>query len=350
MNSQAKINERKARWRAFLRGEGPGFLFLVRAPGEPEAKVSRLWPGHESEQVDWAWSLYQTQLERLSWLEDDSLPYLNCITGTELFAEAFGCEVSRPDHTMPFALHKVKTALEADKLRAPRLESSSLMRHFRMAEELRRRAGPEALIRMVDVQSPMDIAALIWEKESLLMAMFDTPEAVKQLTEKVKFCMAEFLDEWFRRFGAEHVAHYPDYLMSGGVTLSEDEVGAVNPEMFEEFFLEHLAWLSNRYGGLGMHCCADSRHQWPLFKKIPGLRLLNLVTPPNKNGEEYVKAALQTFSGHCAQLHHGWRPSGPVETWPAQLPENARFVFDFTAQSREEAQELCVRFARIRGD
>ncbi len=351
MDIQAKIEARKARWREFIRGEGPRFMFMVRVavPGDPEAKVTRLWPGHESEHVEWAWSVYQRQMERAAWLDDDSLPHLNCLTGTEIFAEAFGCEVHRPDHTNPFALHKVETAAEADALAIPRLESSSLMRFFGIAEELRRRAGPEALVRMIDVQSPMDVAALIWEKTSFMMAMFDTPEAVKNISAKVRTLMAAFFDEWFRRFGPEHVAHYPDYLMSKGVTLSEDEVGAVNPEMFEQFFLDELTWLSNRYGGLGMHCCADSRHQWPSFKKIPGLRLLNLCTPPTKNGAEFVGDALKLFAGQCAQMHYGWTPSGPVETWPSQLPENARFVFDIPAKTKEEAVEICGKLSKVRG-
>ena len=51
MNSQAKINERKARWRAFLRCEGPGFLFLVRAPGEPERKFRGCGPATKASRL-----------------------------------------------------------------------------------------------------------------------------------------------------------------------------------------------------------------------------------------------------------------------------------------------------------
>ena len=67
-----------------------------------------------------------------------------------------------------------------------------------------------------------------------------------------------FLDEWFGRYGRDHIAHYPDYFMEGGWTVSEDEVGVVNEEMFEKLFLPELNELSRRYGGIGMHCCVTA--------------------------------------------------------------------------------------------
>lgn len=348
MDIQAEVEGRKARWRSFMDARGPAFLFIVRLEGDPVGQISRFWPGREDELVESSWAIYQRQLERASWLHDDNLPRLSCVTGTEIFAEAMGCEVHRPDHTMPFALPKVETPAEADKLTVPRLEDSTLMRFFGIADELRRRAGPDALLSLVDVQSPMDIAALVWSKTDMMMAMFDAPDAVKSLAAKIRGLMTDFFDEWFRRYGREYVAHCPDYLMTGGLTLSEDEVGAVSAEMFEEFFLDELAFLSNRYGGLGMHCCADSRHQWAMFKKIPGLRLLNLCAPPKSDRVGYTKDAVEFFKAHCAQMHGPTPATGPVETWPSQLPAGARFVFDVPAKTKEEAIELCAKLNGLR--
>ena len=87
----------------------------------------------------------------------------------------------------------------------------------------------------------------------------ESPQAVKELADKVKQLLTAFLDEWFRRYGREHIAHHPDYFMDGGWTVSEDEAGVVNQEMFAEFFLPELNALSDRYGGIGIHCCANSR-------------------------------------------------------------------------------------------
>jgi hypothetical protein len=49
--------------------------------------------------------------------------------------------------------------------------------------------------------------------------------------------------------------------------------------MFNEFCLDEICELSERYGGIGIHCCANAKHQWDNLKKIFGLKLLNFVQP-----------------------------------------------------------------------
>ena len=132
------------------------------------------------------------------------------------------------------------------------------------------------------------------------------------------------------------------------MTLSEDEVGAVSTDMFEEFFLGELSALSRRYGGIGMHCCANSRHQWDGFHKIEGLRALNLYAPPTKTSQ-YIKDAFAFFDGRIAQMHYGWAPEGPVETWPNQYPEGKKIIVDWWPGSREEAIRGAEAFAVVTG-
>jgi hypothetical protein len=332
MDLQATIRKRQQRWERFVKpGAAPGFMFMVRC-NDPEMppKVAP-WPSLQKERVEWIWKTYQRQRDGAAWLEDDFIPHLNMLTGTEIFAEAFGCQVHRPQTNMPFALPLIRTAPEVAGLQVPELSTSTLAYLFDMADELHRR-DPDAVFRLIDVQSPMDIAALIWEKELFFLALVEEPEAVKELVAKVRQLMMAFLDEWFRRYGTRYVAHFPDYFMTSGVTLSEDEVGTVSPDMVEEFFLPELAALSNRYGGLGMHCCANSRHQWANFKKIPGLRVLNIIQPL-----ELTQEAFRFFADGPVQMH--WAPvaSGPIETWPGQYPAQARVIIEVPVNTKAEA-------------
>jgi hypothetical protein len=156
------------------------------------------------------------------------------------------------------------------------------------------------------------------------------------------------MDEWFRRYGTEYVAHYPDYFMSAGITLSEDEVGAVNGEIFDELFLPELVELSNHYGGLGIHCCADARHQWPHFRRVPGLRLLNFVNPPTRKPEDYIRNAYPFFRDVCAQFHYGWLPEGAPETWPEKYFGGCRVVIDVTAGNLAAAQAQAEKLQAVR--
>ena len=331
------IEARKQRWRDFLSMD-PSTHYVYQITYQPDSLPRPLpWPDKKAERIAWAWETYQRHLARIEWLPDDSIPFLDTYTGTEIFAEAFGCQVYRPEDDMPFALPLVHNAREASRLEAPDLSAAPLALLFEIADELRRRAGPEALVRLVDIQSPMDIAALIWDKNDLYAAMIEAPEAVRELAAKVKELQVAFFDEWFGRYGREFMAHYPNYYMPQGITLSEDEVGAVSQQMFLDLFLPELVELSQRYGGIGMHCCATARHQWENFKKVPNLRLLNFVQPP-----EVTRAAHRFFAGHAPQMHL-WCGDGPAWTWPGQYPEEAWVVMEASTNSQDEALELAEK-------
>jgi hypothetical protein len=348
------IVTRKQAWRTLLEEVGrPGFCFKVDYH-DPDAKPPPPLPRDKqptvAESIEHRWQSYTRLCERVAWLDDDTVPCLNMMTGTEIFAEAFGCPVHRPADSNPFALPLIHGPGEVAALRVPDLGSSTLARHFEIADELHRRAGPDAIFHMVDVQSPMDIAALIMEKSAFYTAMIEAAEAVKELAAKVHQLLTAFLDEWFRRYGTDYLAHFPDYFMSGGMTLSEDEVGAVNADMFEEFFMSELAALSSRYGGIGIHCCADARHQWAHFRRVPGLRLLNFCNPPMRDPACYIKEAYAFFKDCCAQWHMGWTPDGPIETWPAQFPPGCRVVVTAATDKREDAIRLCARLQERRAN
>jgi hypothetical protein len=341
-NIEAQVKQRQQRWEKFYDFEQPvRRMYLIRyAPELPP----RPWPNPElrQERLEWIWQNYTYHLERMAWLEDDTIPCLDMLTGTELFAEAFGCRVYRPEKDMPFALPLVNSPVEAEKLKIPSLDAPPLRLAFEMADALLKRAGAVATFRMVDLQSPMDVAALIWEKKGFYMAMVEAPEAVRLLAEKVKILQCRFLDEWFRRYGKGCVAHYPDYYLPQGVSMSVDEIGVVSQKMFERFFLPELKDLSERCGGLGMHSCANNRHQWENFKKIPGLKLLNINQP-----EAALREAYTFFAGHVAQWHYGWDPLDDPLGWLEQMPAEARVVVDVWAETKEAAIGLAERLVEV---
>lgn len=330
------IDARKARWSRQLAGEGtPEHLFQVWY--EPEAPPRPpLWPEKKAERIEWAWRLYEMRRARAEWLADDMVPGLMVTTGTEIFAAAFGCPVMQPEDDMPFARPVITEASQVGKLPTPDLGAPSLAVLFEIADALRARGGKDAPLGIIDVQSPMDVAALIWDKNDFYVAMLETPEAVREVAHKVLALQTAFFDAWFARYGRDFIAHCPYYYIPQGLTLSEDEVGIVNAEMFTAFYLPELAALSERYGALGMHCCANSRHQWDNFTRIPNLQLLNITQPP-----EVARQAYPFFADHCIQYHGhldgaGWE-------WPAKLPAGSRVVIDVYPETEEQAREAAEK-------
>jgi hypothetical protein len=337
------IQQRKQRWVSFYDHTQPhSHIFIIRfAPGIGPRPYPN--PDRVPARLEWIWQNYEWHLRRMEWLDDDSLPYIDMLTGTEIFGEAFGCPVFRPEDNMPFAQPFVQTPADAERITIPSLDVPPIARVFRMADELQRRAGPGALFRLVDFQSPMDVIGVIWEKTNLYLSALDQPEVILALSEKIRTFQVTFLEEWFRRYGHEFIAHWPDYYMPSGISLSVDEVGAVSQNMFTRFFMPELTELCNHFGGLGIHCCANARHQWRNFQNIPGLRLINI-----SQSEDMVRKAYPFFADAVCQWNYGWDPAADsLESWAAQIPANARIVFDVTAQTRDEALSLSERLAKI---
>ena len=291
------IKARKKLWRDFYDlSSDVNRLIITDFPKEYPPRPMLYWENAQ-ERIDWALKRYEKQLENMHVLDDHTIPSLNLLTGTEVFAEAFGCDVFRPNNDNPCAKPLVFSAEEAAKLKMPRLEDTKLMILFDMARKLREKAGKDAMLSLPDIQTPADVAALIWEKSDFYMTMFDEPEAVSEVIAMVREFMFGFFDKWFAEFGSEGMAHYPDYYIPDGITVSEDEIGIVNPQMFKDFFEEDLNRLTERYGNIGIHCCADSKHQWDNLKRLPGLRLINL----HRNREETYES-FKVFGPVCAML------------------------------------------------
>lgn len=303
--------------------------------------MPQLWRENMQGRIDSAVSAYESAMSRIEWLDDDFIPYATCVTGTEIFAEAFGSKVMKPQNSNPYALPFITEASEVAKLKVPALEDSSLYYLFEMADKIKAACGKDALLGLIDVQTPMDIAALIWDKNYFFIAMVEEPEAVKELAHKISQLYFAFFDEWFRRYGKEFIAHYPDYYMPSGLTFSEDEVGAVSSKIFDELFLPELIAISERYGNVGMHSCADSRHQWEGFKKIPNLKMLNLVQP-----HKLIVESSKFFAGVTA-MYPNWGGTGAQETWFSQLCEDAHICLDYTVQNDDEAIGLADKLRAL---
>jgi hypothetical protein len=325
-----EIERRKQRWIDFYRLDGKK-QFLLMAEYPKRVPMPPLWYENSEKRIDWALRSWENAMEDMPLVCDDCVPSLHVATGTEIFAEAMGCPVHYPRDSPPFALPCVNNSAEAAKLKTPRWEDTRLAVLFEMADKMKKQAGADAVLRMPDIQSPLDIAALVWKKISFYPAMIEEPNAIHDIVMKIKDLLTGFLDAWFARYGIAYVSHFPENYMQGGICLSEDEIGAISPSMFCEYVFPSLKELSLRYNGLSMHCCADSERQWENLKTIPGLKLINLYRPieSGKNG-------WKTFANTCAQYPVPCG-SGEMDSWPAQYPPGAHTVLTIEATSRDEA-------------
>ncbi|MHB1357803.1 MAG: uroporphyrinogen decarboxylase family protein [Anaerolineae bacterium] len=315
---------------------------LIVDPEPPPAE----WPGDYacgSRPVrDWlprAVARYESQLKMLEALDDDSVPTALMTTGTYLFAAAFGCAIHIFPDTPAAARPLVYNARAADELTLPDVWTSPLERVFEFGELLEARLGKQVPLSVPDIQSPFDIAALIWNKEDLYVALYTDPEAVERLVAKTHQLLANFISALKQRFPQLSLCHCPRAWAPSelGMWLSEDEAGAMSTPMFERFCLPSLRDLSHTFGGLFLHCCATADYQYPSLASLPNLRGLNRVfTEPSP------AKAIDTFAGRTV-LMQAWMEEDKLNEMLDLAQPGSRFLFNLPGRPLEEAKPIYER-------
>ncbi|MBI3986447.1 MAG: hypothetical protein HY343_05985 [Lentisphaerae bacterium] len=298
--------------------------------------------------VPWMVENYRRLAEFVEKVGDDSVPTARLSTGTHIFAAAFGCTVHRFPDNNPCAVPFVRTVEEADRLPVPDLwKSPGLVRVFELARLVQKELGKDVCLGPPDMQSGFDTASLIWNKEDMLCAMLDDADkqAIKRLAAKCANLFRTFLVEFRKEFPNCSPCHCPLVWSPPelGPWLSNDECGAFNTAMFEEFCLPELLDLSKTFGGLGMHCCADAEHQFEAFKKIPDFYGFNRVA--SKRG---YRPILDHFAGPAAPVHVlGWVPEADSVDLIKRAPAGTRFIFQFNAAAPDEAKAWLARMRAL---
>jgi hypothetical protein len=321
-----------------------GHALIVDPEGIPAE-----WPGDYacgSRPVrDWvprAVAHYESQLRVLEEIDDDSVPTALMTTGTYLFASAFGSPIHIYPDTPAAARPLVFNAEEADRLSLPDVFTAPLDRVFEFGELLEARLGKEVPLSVPDIQSPFDIAALIWNKQDLFMALYADPQAVERLVAKTQALLTGFLKALQQRFPQLSMCHCPHAWAPAelGIWLSEDEAGALSTSMFERFCLPSLRELSQSFGGIFIHCCATADFQYPSFSTLPHLRGLNRVfTEPSPAG------AINTFAGRTV-LVQAWMEEDKINEMLDLAQPGSRFLFDIPGRPLDEVKPIYNRLRR----
>jgi len=339
-----KIERNKKFLTDLFAGQFRGHAILMEPEGVEKPGVGDVLTSDKplDEWVDWEMRQYESRLEYLDALDDDGVPFLRLWTGTQLFAAAFGCDVHVFEDTPPAARPLVRSAADADKLREPSLDHPIFERIFEYGRRLQQRAGADAIIGVPDIQSPFDIAALVWNKEEMYIATMDTPDAVMRLVGKCHRLLEAFLKEFLTQFPQPNLCHCP-YAWAPpvlGCWLSEDEAGAMSVSMFDEFCMPSLVGLSDSFGGIFVHCCATADHQYGNFLKLPNLRAMNRVFQ-----EPGPKPAVDAFAGR-AVLMNAWFDDDTMMSFLDMAQPESRFLFNMPGRPLDEARETYKRMRK----
>lgn len=342
------MSQRKQRIRNLFNGTDTRPAFIWQPPLVPLTEVGdyTLSDKPVAQWTPWVIENYRRKVAAGERLQDDSVPLAKLSTGTQLFAHAFGCKVHIPPGDMPCALPRVGSAAEADKLEMPDIwKTACLYRVFELGRAVQRELGKDVDLGVCDMQTGFDIASLIWEKNDLLCALALDPEAVKRLSAKCALLLKTFLIELRKEFPTMSPCHCPGNWVPPelGPWVSADEVGTMSPEMFETFCLPELNDLSDTFGGLGMHCCADAEHQFPGFNKLRNFYAFNRV-----QARQGYLTILDHFAGPDAPVHClAWVSDEVIEQLITRAPAGTRFIFVRMGGEEDEAIRWIERNRRL---
>ena len=340
------IERNMAYLRAFFTGETDGHAIIMNAtePGGCPLGDFTLSDRPVADWRDHVLRRYEAQLEWHERIGDDSVPYVvSTHANTGIFAAAFGCPLHVYDtDTNAAATPAVNTADEADALPEPEIDDvPTLRRTLELARLAAEALGPEVPVAVPDVQSPFDIAAMVWRKEEFFIACATAPKPVRRLVAKCERLLVRFLDRYLAELPNVNMCHCPRAWSPPelGIWLSEDEGGSISPATFEALSLPSLTRLSERYGGISIHCCASAAHQFPSFRKLPGLRAWQRVFADQGGPATALKA---------------WPDKPFVVAWTderevrelRQISPETRFLVNMDAQ--ETLEESLALYARLR--
>jgi hypothetical protein len=337
----SRLDRNRALHRAlFTRGLSARHAFVVQAPAQPIWKIGDYTTSDRpiADFVPWFVEDYRRWVSLSEAAQDDAVPFVRLMTGTHLYAICFGAKPHFYPDNNPYAEPCVAHATDADRVAEPKLENCRpLMRVLELAAAVQRELGPGVVLGPPDMQTGFDTACILWDKTDLLCAMVDEPEAVKRLAGKCGRLLRDFIAAYRRAFSNSTLGHCPSTWTPPefGPWVSNDECGNMSPAMFEEFCLPELIGLSQAFGGLGMHCCANASHQFALFRRIPNFYAFNRVP----TGVGWAQdTALDVLGGPDGPVMvPGWVSPEDVVTLLRKAPPGTRFIFNSCAMESADS-------------
>ncbi len=308
------LQARIARWQAlWALEELPRPLWFVPAdamlalPLEYAGRRRPLDPLFRSAELQYRetrrFNRFYARLQRLLYRDDYVARYQPQL-GIGVFASAFGCQVSFPPDQYPMTHSLIKAGEPYERvydLAQPVATDGLLGDVLAYASLFNARARGKLPIALTDLQGPLDTAYLVWDSCDFMLAMKKHPEAVHHLLGLVTDLIIRFVHELQRRVDWFLPAHFPPvYLPDGqGITVSEDVLAMLSPEMYERFSLPYVNRLSEEFGGVVVHSCGNIEHQFEVLGRVRNLRGLNFGIT-----ETRFEAAWQRFGGKTVLIPH----------------------------------------------
>jgi len=190
----------------------------------------------------------------------------------------------------------------------------------------------EVFVRTPDFQGPMNTLGLLMDQTSLICALYDEPELLRNTLAGITDTLIDYNQRFCNAVGRDRVVGniwpyvaLPDGI---GIALTQDFMPLLNTELYAEFEAPLLRRIADHFGGVWIHCCGEFSQHLETLKngdlKIWGIEL--------HYPETMLEAVYEVFGDEIAYLPYV-APRGMKE-----FPTLTDFVRSFAGQDFTDAR------------
>ncbi|MFH1718929.1 MAG: uroporphyrinogen decarboxylase family protein [Planctomycetota bacterium] len=209
-------------------------------------------------------------------------------------AGAFGIDYIWKEKQAPAVRPKFRSVREALEYATTPVSQSSIGAHaLEMMDFFLEKTGGRVPMSLTDTQSPLNIAGNVVEMSDFFLSMFDEPEAVKALLQRLAELLVEFTREQIGRIG--EVLAWPGHGYAScrcfeGLGMSDDNSSMISAEQYLEFAAPAVEYAGGFFAGCTFHSCGNWSDKAEAIKKMRGLRVVDgafsAATDPTPNPPE----------------------------------------------------------------
>jgi hypothetical protein len=220
--------------------------------------------------------------------------FLEAWYGIGTVASSFGLEYIWRQGQAPALRPKFGSASDALDYPVTPVAETPIGKHtLKMLDYFADKTGGCLPMSLTDTQSPLDVACNILSMDGLFIDMYDHPEAVKRLLDRIVDLLVEFTHEQLARLSDTVV--WPGHGFASarcfqGLGISDDNALMLSDKHYLQFAASANEQAGEPFGGLGFHCCGNWSSKIHAVKQIAGLRMadgaFSTATDPSPNPPE----------------------------------------------------------------
>ncbi|NJN92837.1 MAG: hypothetical protein HC875_01460 [Anaerolineales bacterium] len=241
----------------------------------------------------------RTYYDQVKEIDDDFVPYLMPWFGTVVTASAFGCKIEFKPKQDPAAnprYYPIQKPEDIKTLAIPDPEKDGLMP--KVLEYIQyMKANSFLPVGITDFQGPLTTANQLIGYDKLIYLMFDYPDLMHELMEKVTEGLIRWVKKQKEVIGEplnECISDQQVYLgKHAGIWFSDDDAVLMSPETYREFVVPYNSRILTEFGGGIVHYCGNATHHAESFLKMEGLRGLNIYNLYNIPSVAKLQAQLR---------------------------------------------------------